>query len=240
MVHPEILWKLQSIDSEIYAIKGNKNLKQLQKRLVEIKEQYDLLKNTIEQQIKKRDQNRSSIDGLNGELNAVELRLKTDGERLYQKGQSLKAIENIQKEMDAYKDRKDGIENKLLKLMESEEILDESIEKIKKSILSLRNEFNNIKTMYDMEKVKAAERIKELDEQREGIAKQIDEDILKQYSAIACKKSTAVSKVAEGICRECGGRLNAMLYDAVMKGNVINLCEHCGRILYYEQPMDKC
>jgi DNA-directed RNA polymerase subunit RPC12/RpoP len=57
---------------------------------------------------------------------------------------------------------------------------------------------------------------------------------ISKYNDIVCRKNNPVSPVRNGVCMECGFKLNAILFENLKKGSKINLCDHCGRILYIE------
>lgn len=234
MLELEILWRLQSIDSEIEMLKKDKKVKELQDQLMYIKKEYNTLKETAGGKLKEKKNTGEETAKLNAELKELYKKYKESSSRLYMNGQNLKAIDNIQKEMDALKFKIDERENKLLNLMERYEELEQFMKDIKTRLTLLMEEFNRDKTIYEEDSGKNTEMISNLNSQRESIVKEVPSHLLEQYNIIALKKGNAVTEVKDGTCEECGGKLSAVLYDVARKKSQICYCEYCGRILYTE------
>lgn len=234
MLQMEILWRLQCVDREIHGLKKDKKLKELQERLVKIKDSYNSLKATFEESSLHKSENDRGIAKLNGDLEELDRRLKESSRRLYQDGQNIKAVDNLQKEIDTHKSKIDETENRFLKVIEAGENLEADIKNKRNQLSNCKDEFNRLKAIYDEENMKSKMVISKLETQRESILKELDPIIFSQYSSISAKIINAVSEVGDGICMECGVKLNAMLYDNVKKKNQICCCEYCGRILYYD------
>jgi predicted nucleic acid-binding Zn-ribbon protein len=147
---------------------------------------------------------------------------------------NLKEIEYVQKEIENYKRLIDNTEDELLKLMGRDEVLETGIAGNKKRLLELKSMFDVLKKKYTEEDQRNKDEIGSLEKRREDILNEIGSSLADQYSKIAARKSNPISRVDNGICTECGIKLNAMLYDALKKNDCINVCGHCGRILYIE------
>lgn len=234
MLQLELLWKLQCIDREIHKIERDTKQKELQKRIIEIKNHYKVLKETLEKGFAQKEASIRMQAKCNKELEVLDYRLKESGSKLYQAGQSLKAIDNLQKEIDITRVKINEKEDELLKLMEANEKLAVDVETARKQLLQYKAEFDKLKEEYEADSEDSRTALDKFNSQREEIMKEIGDAEITQYDNISSKKINAVSQVKDGTCTECGMRLNAMLYDAVKKRNSICLCEHCGRILYLE------
>lgn len=234
MIQLELLWKLQCIDREILSINKILKNRELYNRLKMIKDSYMEIKKTVDAKTAEYDKCRRDMEKLNCELKQLDIKLKEDNKRLYQDGQNMKAIDNLQKEIQSCNSKIDQIENQLFIMMEGNEKLNKDITENKDKLSALRYEMEKLKSKYIEDSERCNKKLQELNEKREGLKKEIDTSLMQRYDDIAAKKGIAVSQVKDGACTQCGVRLNAMLYDMLKKSEHICQCDYCGRILYIE------
>jgi predicted nucleic acid-binding Zn-ribbon protein len=234
MFQLELLWNLQCIDKEIANIKRRMKDKTVYNQLIKIKNEYDAIKVELDRDTKELNLNTKQKNKLDLDLKQFDQKMKEENEKLYTKGTSLKEIEYVQKEIENNKRTIDGTENELLELMGRDEVLINSTSEYKRRLSELKSMFETLKKTYTEEDERDKNEIGGLEKRREDILKRISGSLVNQYNNIAARKSNPVSRVDNGICTECGIKLNAMLYDALKKNDSINVCGHCGRILYIE------
>ena len=75
-------------------------------------------------------------------------------------------------------------------------------------------------------------------------AKQIEADLNPKHRArflrlLESKKGTAVAAVTEGTCSVCHFSVRPHLQQRVRRGQEIIVCEHCHRILFFEEIVDQ-
>jgi predicted nucleic acid-binding Zn-ribbon protein len=75
-------------------------------------------------------------------------------------------------------------------------------------------------------------------------AKQIEADLNPKHRArflrlLESKKGTAVAAVAEGTCSVCHFSVRPHLQQRVRRCQEIIVCEHCHRILFFEEIVDQ-
>ena len=78
-------------------------------------------------------------------------------------------------------------------------------------------------------------RLKEIDDERLAIAKDISSALLKQYETIRRKRQgIAIVAVEAGTCRGCYMNIPPQAYIQLQKGSSdLIFCPHCHRILYW-------
>ena len=77
--------------------------------------------------------------------------------------------------------------------------------------------------------------LKELESDRENLAKQIDEDLLERYNRLfASKGDAAVVPLEHEVCMGCHMKITTQTAVRVKGDQEILSCEQCGRILYHE------
>jgi len=61
---------------------------------------------------------------------------------------------------------------------------------------------------------------------------------LRRYDQVRLRKGNAIAKTIDGTCLACHMRLPPMLFQKLMRGDALDQCPSCARILYYEAPSD--
>lgn len=138
------------------------------------------------------------------------------------------AVESLKKEIA-------GIEDKELELMEAAEAQ-------KPIIAAADKQASETKAMVqrqiaDIEaKIQAIEgQQKEVQADRERLAKEVDEDLLDTYQRLFDKKDgIAVAALANELCQGCHVKAQTHIIHAVKAAKEVTTCLNCGRILYLE------
>ena len=85
----------------------------------------------------------------------------------------------------------------------------------------------------NLEKEKLEKDLKRSEDERRVAAGAIPAEDLSVYEQLRQKRrGLAVAKVTDRACAACGSTLNAVLLNAARSPNTLNMCDHCGRILY--------
>ncbi len=86
-------------------------------------------------------------------------------------------------------------------------------------------------------------KLKEIDTQlnehkkeRSEFFSQIPAPLLKRYDTIRSKRGAALAPCFSGRCSACNMSLAPQLYNTVIKGQTIEACPSCNRIIYYREP----
>lgn len=232
MMQLELLWRLQCIDNEITALKIRIKDKDTCSRLVEIKNKYGLVKDSLNKDVKELDDNNRRSARLNSDLEYLDEKVKENTQRIYSDGSSMKIINSLKNENENLKGKIDVTENELLALLDRHEILTFSIENSKKVQAELKQEFNKLKDAFKENSRNLGKELESLEMSRQSVLVKVDSKLLNKYNEIASKKSHPVSIVKDRVCTECGYQINTSLFDNVKKQKEIFECEYCGRILY--------
>ncbi|RDU57997.1 zinc ribbon domain-containing protein [Helicobacter sp. MIT 99-5507] len=124
-------------------------------------------------------------------------------------------IAHIHKELESFVEKEEEIQNRIQELEKEIEVSKEDVQK---------------KTA----KVKAE--LKKVFDNKEKIAKNIDNKVLIFYEKIRkWAKDTSIVVVKKQACSGCYIRINDMVYSELLKSDDIITCPHCGRILYIAQ-----
>ena len=80
-------------------------------------------------------------------------------------------------------------------------------------------------------------KIAELRTERDQLAAQVKPDVLKRYSSIRMRRGLAVVSVRNGTCQGCNMNIPPQLYNVLQRGQTIETCPSCHRIIYWEELM---
>jgi len=80
-------------------------------------------------------------------------------------------------------------------------------------------------------------KIAELRGERDKLAADVKPDVLKRYSNIRMRRGLAVVSVRNGTCQGCNMNIPPQLFNVLMRGQTIETCPSCHRIIYWEELM---
>ena len=128
---------------------------------------------------------------------------------------------------------------------EEVEKLGSAVEEAKKSIEQHTADFEALKTHVAEEEKVAAQKIAEIEAQmveerklREVAAARVRPDVMKKYSAIRMRRGLALVPVKNGTCQGCNMNIPPQLYNIIQRGDSIELCGTCNRIIYWDKLME--
>jgi predicted nucleic acid-binding Zn-ribbon protein len=80
-------------------------------------------------------------------------------------------------------------------------------------------------------------KIAELRGERDKLAADVRPDVLKRYSNIRMRRGLAVVSVRNGTCQGCNMNIPPQLYNVLQRGQTVETCPSCHRIIYWEEIM---
>ena len=92
----------------------------------------------------------------------------------------------------------------------------------------------------DAAKARMAEieaKIAELRVERNKLAAIVKPDVLKRYGSIRMRRGLAVVSVRNGTCQGCNMNIPPQLYNILQRGQTIETCPSCHRIIYWDELM---
>lgn len=82
------------------------------------------------------------------------------------------------------------------------------------------------------------EEITKVSEGRDEIRAKIDPKVLKTYDSLVSKRGYSVSPVVKGVCQGCHTSLPPQLSNTLARGESIESCPRCGRIVYRPETVE--
>jgi predicted nucleic acid-binding Zn-ribbon protein len=142
-----------------------------------------------------------------------------------------------QREIEQRRESLTGREGEIAKLVEAVDA--------KKKLLSDRA--GDVQTLRDSiaKDIEAANaRVAELEAsiakqraERNALAAGVKPEVLKRYGTIRMRRGLAVVSVRNGTCQGCNMNIPPQLYNTLQRGQTIETCPSCNRIIYWEDIM---
>lgn len=143
-----------------------------------------------------------------------------------------KAIEYCQNEIRKAEDR-------ILDLMSESEPLEQNV---RAAEAALRVEKRRVEEEKRAAKERTAadqEELAKLNAEREALVATMSAAVVAAYERIRSKRhGMAVAEAADGRCLACHIALRPQFFQELRSGDVVMYCESCGRMLYYNPPVD--
>tara|TARA_Y100001936_G_scaffold191571_1_gene190741 strand:+ start:1028 stop:1741 length:714 start_codon:yes stop_codon:yes gene_type:complete len=123
-------------------------------------------------------------------------------------------------------------ETELLTLMETKDTLSKEIEEDKSNLDTLIQDLISKKEALESKLSEVSDEKNFLEEKRNTIIKNIDDNTLAQYQTIyEARNGVAVSEILDDSCGECGSLIPPQLVNEALAKQVV-FCGNCGRFVY--------
>lgn len=140
-------------------------------------------------------------------------------------------------EIATAKSEKDGVEERILVLMEEADQLSAELKAAEAALAKARKEGEHVRAALVTERAALEEELIRLAGKRKGEASDVDRRALGTYETLLKgRKGLAVSHIVAGHCAACHVRLRPHVEQQIRRNDSIVQCESCQRILYFEAP----
>jgi len=226
------LLKLQAVDSEIYALKEEKESKPQEFKLLQ--DAFEAKKAglaALEKQLLDLQKQRKDAE--------LELASKEEGtKKLQTQLYTLKTNKEYQAMLSQIQDSKADaslVEDKILQIFDQADKVKKEVDQEKQRLVEEEKVFNAQKKTMD-DRIKAIDdRLSQLDAQRNQVIPEIDPKILVQYDRIlASRDGLAIVGVKNNSCLGCNMFVPPQVINLIRMYEKIITCEICNRILYVE------
>ena len=130
-------------------------------------------------------------------------------------------------------------EDRILELMSESESLDKNV---KAAEAALKEEKQQVEAEKDRARSRTAtdqKFLNEVKEERAGLVSTLDPKLLQQYERIRKKwNGRAVADATDGRCASCQIAMRPQYFQDLKKAEKLLTCESCGRIHYYNPPVN--
>jgi predicted nucleic acid-binding Zn-ribbon protein len=170
--------------------------------------------------------------------------MRTDEAQLIKAKQKSSLVKNAKEMMASERELQTG--RKLAQEREEEVLkLVGAVDAAKKSISQHEDELNALKAHVSSEEETARVKTGEIEAQiaeerklRDVAAARVKPDVLKKYSSIRMRRGLAMVPVKNGTCQGCNMNIPPQLFNTLQRGNSIEVCGNCNRIIYWDKLME--
>jgi hypothetical protein len=142
-----------------------------------------------------------------------------------------------QREIEQRRESVAGREGEISKLVEAVDAKKKLLADRAADVQTLKD---SIQKDSDVARARMAElegKIAVLRAERDALAAGVKPEMLKRYSTIRMRRGLAVVSVRNGTCQGCNMNIPPQLYNTLQRGQTIETCPSCHRIIYWEDLM---
>ena len=223
------LYRLQEVDLEIES--GKRALELVSSQLgesqavIKTQKQLELEQKRLGELTRQQRSAEWEIDDISTKLTAVEEQLFSGRVRIP------KELSNLQHEVEAFKTRRDQLEEQALEIIDQVEKSEASVAKTNSELEKLTAEWQRQQKQLSDEMARLKATLVDLKAKRQRLAGEIDPPAFEFYQTLRKGKGIAVARVEQGICRGCRISLPTTDLQQARSGNLVQ-CSSCGRILF--------
>ncbi len=229
----KLILDIQSIDTRRDEIR--RKTERIPKEIQRLRDELDLLKKSMEQGQTDLEELKKSRLSFEGELEEVEAKLKKSKAKLNDV-KSNKEYQAVLKEIDELRAIASQKEEVVITWMEDIEIqekecADDTV-RWKKSLGEYEKEEKRVsQIMEELQK-----EVHSLSDRRRTLSEKADKDLLSRYEALRANlRNQVVVPVIDAICQGCHLGIPPQQYNNLIKGDSLESCPNCNRIIYWEE-----
>lgn len=140
-------------------------------------------------------------------------------------------------EIATAKAEKDGVEEKILELLEAADALSVEVNAAENALSVAKKDAAGVRALLDEERASLNAELARLATERDRQAAGVERPILAKYEQILKqRRMVAVARLTGELCTACHVRLRPAMAQAVRRNTEIVQCDSCQRILYFVPP----
>lgn len=225
------LLTMQSIDTQFDNI--NREKEEAPKEIEKLREGLNLLKNAMEQDLSTLEELKKERRKVERELEEIEPKLNKSKLRLNEV-KSNREYQAVLKEIEELKELNFQKEEVVIKWMEEIEIQEKECADNTVRWEKSQQEYENKEKQFSQRMRELDKEVQSLNEKRVQLSPNVDEDLLRRYNAFrAHLRGRVVVPVIDGVCQECHLGIPPQQYNELIKGDSLQSCPHCSRIIYW-------
>jgi predicted nucleic acid-binding Zn-ribbon protein len=142
-----------------------------------------------------------------------------------------------QREIEQRRESLTSREAEIAKLVEAVEAKKKLLAERAADVQALRDSIEKDGEVARMRMAELEAKIAELRAERDKLASGVKPDVIKRYGTIRMRRGLAVVSVRNGTCQGCNMNIPPQLYNTLQRGQTIETCPSCHRIIYWEDLM---
>jgi len=222
---------IQSIDIRFDEIKREKE--ESPKEIERLKENLDLLSNTMEQDLSTIEELKKVGRTVERELEEVENKFQKSKSRLNDV-KSNKEYQAVLKEIEDLKELIFEKEEAVIRCMEDVEIQEKECASNNGTWRESQQEYKNKQEEFSQRMRDLDKEVQSLNGKRAQLCQNVDKSLLERYNRLRKNlRGRVVTQVINTICQGCNLGIPPQQYNELIKGGSILSCPNCTRIIYW-------
>ncbi|MGD9115631.1 MAG: C4-type zinc ribbon domain-containing protein [Dehalococcoidia bacterium] len=223
------LYRLQEVDLEIES--GERAFEQVTSQLGESRTVVAAREKLQQEQERLKEASHQQHDA-EWEIDDITTKLAAAEEQLFSGRVKIpKELSNLQHEVEAFKSRRNQLEEQALDIIDKVEASEAKVARISKELEKLTAEWQRQQKELNAEMERLKTSLAELKARRQKLVEAIQPSAYESYQRLRKGKGTAVARVEQGICRGCRISLPTTDLQQARSGRLVS-CSSCGRILF--------
>jgi predicted nucleic acid-binding Zn-ribbon protein len=225
--------RLQEVDIRLTEL--TKEIASLPKHIVEIEKKLESHQRKLEADRAAQTANQKDRKKLEGDIQMQEQKISKLRDQMLQ-AKTNEQYQAFQHEIGFCQSEIRRAEDRILDLMAESEDLERNV---KTAEVALKAE----KAQVEAEKQQARERteadqkaVDDLEASKKSIVASMNPNVYKNYERIRSRRGVAVAEVLDGRCSVCHIAVRPQYLQDLKRGEQVQVCESCQRILYYNPP----
>jgi hypothetical protein len=227
----KVLLMIQSTDNRFDDIRREKE--ETPKEIEKLKADLDLSRNAMEHDLSTLEELKKSRRKVERELEEIEPKFKKSKLRLNEV-RSNKEYQAVLKEIEELKELTYQKEEMVLKWMEEIEVQEKECAGNKVRWEESQREFKDREREFSQRMGELDKEVQSLNKRRSKLTQKVDQDLLKRYDSLRMQlRGQVVVSVIDFVCQGCHLGIPPQQYNDLIKGDSIQGCSNCNRIIYW-------
>ncbi len=228
--------EIQKIDLEIREIEEGSKL--FSDRLQKLESGVGVVRSEVQSLTEQREANAREIKTLEGTVQAEALKIRKWEARLNEIRNQREYLA-LSREVEGSKRANRDFEEKILELMTAREEIEKRLDGLQDQLAEEEVDCESERSRVEREMRDAEQRVTSQTERRNVLVPEIPKALLKKYDTIRRKRfGQGFVLVVGGCCQGCNIRLPPQLFNTLQRGDTIEQCPSCQRIIFWDQLLD--
>jgi len=228
-----LLLMIQTIDARLNEIQRERE--ESPKEMVKLKEDLDLSKSSMEQDLSSLEELKKKSRSVERELEELETKIKKSKLRLNEV-KSNKEYQAVLREIEEIRELTLNKEEDVIAWMEEIELQEKECAQNDMRWKESQEEYKKRETAFLKRNEDLDQEVRSSSEERLKLSQVVDKDLLKRYTTLRSNiKNRVVASAVDGVCQGCHLGIPPQQYNDLIKGDSLQSCPNCNRMIYWAQ-----
>ena len=189
----------------------------------------------------------STIKEMNQRYRAYESDAKTNLDRIKKSEAKLSSVKTNKeyqsslKEIDDLKEKNSKLEDEMIEFLECIEEADKELKTKRTAYSALKAEVQTEKEIIEKEAQEQRLHLEALDAEWKALSESIDAELLDTFNRIKNNQTNKIGIVAvrKAVCQGCYMNIPPQLYNELQRGDKLQRCPICDRIIYWQDQKER-